>query len=161
MVYFFQTPINRMNDEANLIVPRLWLGNRFAAANQKFLNDNNITVVFNCTKDLPFSPVVQHRYRVPVHDNLEAEEINNLEKWAPEIVYKVVSEYNKGNNILIHCHAGMQRSAAVMAMTLIALTGHSFDEIRTYIRNKRPIAFFPATNFEKSIRGFENVWKNT
>ena len=76
-------------------------------------------------------------------------------------MYKVVSEYNQGKNILIHCHAGMQRSAAVMAMTLIALTGRSFDEIRTYIRNKRAIAFFPGTNFEKSIRGFETVWKNT
>ena len=147
--------------DAHEILPGLWLGNKIAAVNNRWLKEQGITVVFNCTKDLPFSPIVQHRYRVPVHDNLEAEEINNLEKWAPEIVYKVVSEYNQGKNILIHCHAGMQRSAAVMAMTLIALTGRSFDEIRTYIRNKRAIAFFPGTNFEKSIRGFEIVWKNT
>ena len=148
-----------MSHDANMILPRLWLGNRNSALDDDFLQKNNITVIFNCTKDLPFSHFPTRKYRVPVDDNLQHHEIENMERWAPEIVYKVVSEYNQGRNVLIHCYAGVQRSAAVTAMTLIALSNKSTDEIISYIREKRPVAFFPMANFEKSIRGFERSWK--
>ena len=125
----------------------------------EFLRANNITVVFNCTKDLPFHSSIIKRYRVPVDDNLEPNEINNMRVWAPEIVYKVLREYRAGHTILVHCFAGMQRSAAVVAMTLIVLTKKSPDEIMAKIREIRPIAFFPAANFEKSIRNFDQDFK--
>jgi protein-tyrosine phosphatase len=125
----------------------------------EFLKKNNITVVFNCTKDLPFHSSIIKRYRVPVDDNLEPVEINNMRVWAPEIVYKVLREYRAGHTILVHCFAGMQRSAAVVAMTLIVLTKKSPDEIMAKIRELRPIAFFPAANFEKSIRNFDQDFK--
>lgn len=146
-------------DNANLIIPRLWLGNKGASMDPEFLKKNNITVVFNCTKDLPFHSSVIKRYRVPVDDNLEPNEINNMRVWAPEIVYKLLREYRAGHTILVHCFAGMQRSAAVVAMTLIVLTKKSPDEIMAKIRELRPIAFFPAANFEKSIRNFDQDFK--
>ena len=121
----------------------------------EFLRANNITVVFNCTKDLPFHNSVVKRYRVPVDDNLEAVEINNMHSWSPEIIAKLLREYKAGHTILVHCFAGMQRSACVVAMTLIALTKKTADESMSYIREIRPIAFFPAANFERAIRGFE------
>jgi hypothetical protein len=57
------------HDKANLIIPRLWLGNKKAAEDTTFLQENNINVVFNCTKTLPFAPCVERQYRVPVDDN--------------------------------------------------------------------------------------------
>lgn len=146
---------------AHQIAPRLWLGNKISALDETFLRENRIGAVFNCTKDFPFSPMVPHKYRVPVDDNLEPVEINNMERWAPEIVYKVVSEYKKGTVILIHCHAGVQRSAAVMAMTLIAMTGKTPDEVMAHIRSIRRVAFQPSANFEKSIRGFDRAFKQS
>jgi hypothetical protein len=119
-----------------------------------FLRRNNITVVFNCTKDLPFSPGIPTKYRVPVDDNLKVAELNNLGVWAPEIVVKVLGEYKKGRSILIHCFAGMQRSAAVVAMLLLVLTDRTPDEVVGYIRSKRPVAFFTGINFDPSIRRF-------
>jgi hypothetical protein len=139
---------------AHQIVPRLWLGDRHASMDAAFLRRNNITVVFNCTKDLPFHPGVPTKVRVPVNDDLKAVEINNLGAWAPEIVCKVLGEYKKGRSILIHCFAGMQRSAAVMAMVLLVLTQKTPDDVIEYIRSKRAIAFFPGINFEPSIRRF-------
>jgi len=147
--------MSRIGDNANMIIPRLWLGNKNAAADEAFLKENNITAVFNCTKTLPFHPSVLHQYRVPVDDNLQPEEIKNMQDWAPEAVLRVVQAYKRGESILIHCHAGMQRSAALMAMTLIAMTRQPADSVMSYIRSKRPIAFFPAANFDRSIRGFE------
>ena len=150
-----------MNENANQILPRLWLGNKSASVDMEFLQRNSITVVFNCTKNLPFSSTITKKYRVPIDDNLEEIEIANLEKWAPEIVYKIRKEYAAGRTILIHCHAGIQRSAAVMAMTLIVLLGEPLSNIMAYIRSKRPVAFFPRANFLEAMRGFEASWKQT
>ena len=144
------------SDNANEIIPRLWLGNRNASENKDdFLLKHNITTVFNATKDIPFHDSVKMRYRIAVDDNLRKEEIDNMTKWAPEIVYTVLKEYNLGKPILIHCAAGMQRSAAIVAMFLIAYKGMTADEAMQYIKERRPIAFMHAANFEDSIRRFE------
>jgi hypothetical protein len=143
---------------ANLILPRLWLGDKKSSTDPDFLRAAGITTVFNATKDLPFSPLVQRKYRVPVDDNLQPAEIKNMAEWSPEIVYKVVNEYKNGSVILIHCYAGMQRSAAIMAMVLIALSGHPASQVIPYIRSRRQVAFFPDVNFLQSILGFEKYY---
>jgi predicted protein tyrosine phosphatase len=150
-----------MWDNAHLILPRLWLGNKKAAHDTDFLRSQKISMVVNCTKDIEFSeaPSVRIRMRVPVHDNLQASEIQNLARWSPEIIYKVIHAWNQGHTILIHCYAGVQRSAAVMAMTLIALRQMTSDSAIKFIRACRPIAFFPAVNFIASIRYFEAVFR--
>jgi protein-tyrosine phosphatase len=145
---------------ANLIVPRLWLGNRPASQDVQWLKQNNITVIFNCTKDIPFAPLKVKLYRVPVDDNLQADEIRNMGLWSPEIIVKLVKEYNTGANILVHCHAGMQRSAAVVAMFLIAKYRCTTDEAIAYIKRRRPIAFHRSANFERSIREFEKIYQD-
>jgi quinolinate synthase len=149
--------------DATLIIPRLWLGNKRAAADAGFLQRAGIDVVFNCTKDLPFSPVIapQHQYRVPVHDNLEPAEIRNMMNWSPQIVYTLRQEYNQGHTILVHCHAGMQRSAAVVAMFLVVMTEQPAEKVMAFIRSKRPIAFFPDANFKQAILGFEQAFRAT
>ena len=143
---------------ANEIIPRVWLGNRFAAMDEEWLSKNNITVVFNCTKDLPFHPSIKIRHRVPVHDNLEQDEINNMTIWSCEIAYKVLTAYKEGHSILIHCAAGMQRSAAVMTIFLITLTGDTAPGLMSHIRRKRPIAFVPQANFRKSIEYYDEYY---
>jgi len=151
------------NQDATLILaplgaqgtPRLWLGNKKAAADTEFLTRAGIDVVFNCTKDLPFAAQIPHQYRVPVDDNLEPQEIQNMLAWSPEIIAKLMKEYKRGGVILVHCHAGMQRSAAVVAMFIIALTGQPAEKVMGFIRYKRPITFFPEANFKQAILGFE------
>jgi protein-tyrosine phosphatase len=94
-------------------------------------------------------------YRVPVDDNLQEEEIRNLQHWSWEIVYKVSKERSSGNHILIHCAAGMQRSAAVTAMFLISQHRCTTDEAIQFIKSKRPVAFLGNANFYNSIKQFE------
>lgn len=143
------------SNNADQILPNLWLGNLRAAQDETFLKNANIQVVFNATKDAPFHPSVRRRYRVPVDDNLQDEEIRNMELWSYEIVYKMLKEYKEGRPILVHCHAGMQRSPAITAMFLMALYRIGVDQSKAFIQKKRPIAFFPSANFERSMRGFE------
>jgi len=143
------------SNNADQIIPNVWLGNLKAAHDEAFLRNAGVQVVFNATKDAPFHPSIRRRYRVPVDDNLEEQEIRNMELWGYETVYKLIKEYKEGRPILIHCHAGMQRSPAITAMFLMALFRMSADQAKAYIRNKRPIAFLPSANFEQAIRGFE------
>ena len=160
VVNFFADCLQRLflmrgDNDADEILPGLWLGNRRASQNIDWLRENNITVVFNATKDIPFASTIQYMYRVPVDDNLEDDEIRNMELWSWEIVFKVLNQYNSGRKLLIHCAAGMQRSAAIMAMLLIARYRCTTDEAIKFIKNKRPIAFYGQANFYKSIKGFE------
>lgn len=150
-----------MWENAHLILPRLWLGNKKAAHDTDFLRSQKISMVINCTKDIPFADAshVRIRMRIPVHDNLQQAEIQNLARWSPEIIYKIIHAWRQGHTILIHCYAGVQRSAAVMAMTLIALRQMTSDSAIKFIRACRPVAFFPAVNFAAAIRHFETIFR--
>ena len=144
---------------ASEIIPgRLWLGGIRAALDETFLTNEKITVIFNCTKDIPFIQLPQEMtcYRVPVDDNLQDEEINNMTKWSPEIVYKLLKEYHEGKNILIHCAAGMQRSAAACIMFLMTLWKQPQQPVFVFMRERRPIVFQPGTNFKNSIDWYES-----
>jgi protein-tyrosine phosphatase len=145
---------------ANEIIQNLWLGNIKASQDKEFLADKKIGAVFNCTKNIPFVMSTPRKYRVPVDDNLQEEEIRNMELWSFESVYKLIQELKKGP-VLVHCHAGMQRSAAVVAMLLIATMGFKTDEAIQYIKKRRPIAFTPGPNFLKSIQGFEREFEKS
>jgi protein-tyrosine phosphatase len=146
---------------AHEIIPGLWLGNKGASMDRGLLAQHNINVIFNCTKDLPFATDMNLKlYRVPVDDNLEDAEIRNLELWAYEVAVKIARERAAGNRILIHCFAGVQRSAATTAIFLISSYRCTTDEAISYIRSKRPIAFFGNVNFYRAIKGFETSFQN-
>lgn len=147
-------------NQADEILPGLWLGNAAASMNPQFLSQQRISTVFNCTKDLPFYPSVVRRYRVPVDDNLQQEEIRNLELWSYEVVYKMTREYKEGHPILVHCAAGMQRSAACVAMFLITVKNMTPIQAIEYIQARRPIAFRPSANFKQAIEGFYLSYQN-
>jgi protein-tyrosine phosphatase len=145
---------------ADEIVPGIWLGSHKAALSTHWLSEHRIACIFNCTKDIAFQPSTPKKFRVPVDDNLKEEEIRNMELWSYEIVYKLLQEYKIGQPILVHCAAGMQRSAACVAMLLTVLKNMKPNEAIDYIRVKRPIAFRPAVNFEKAIYGFYTSYQN-
>lgn len=151
------TPL--ISEDANEIVPGLWLGNRNAALNGQWLAEKRIQCVFNCTKDIPFHPQIPRRYRVPVDDNLQHEEIRNLELWSYEIVYKMTREFQTGQPMLVHCAAGMQRSAACVALFLMATRNMNPDQAIQFIKSKRPIAFYQNANFGPALHGFYNSYQ--
>jgi hypothetical protein len=141
-------------NNADLIIPRLWIGNYRAAADRNFLQANNITVVFNCTKTLPFDDSIPYRYRIAVDDNLEPTEIQFMIDSAEDIAYNMLREYKLGRGILVHCHAGMQRSCAATAIFLMLLNQTKAYPTMEFIKSKRPIAFHGGANFGPAIYAF-------
>ncbi len=152
--------IRRASAAANEVHPRIYVGNFKASQDIQWLRENKITIIVNCTKDLKFLPEMSHTfvkytYRIPIDDNLELEEINNLTNWAPEAVFNIVERWREGHTILIHCAAGMQRSAATAAMTIYVLQGYTdYKQAISQVKSGRPIAFLPSANFKTSIQQF-------
>ncbi len=140
---------------ANEIIPGVWLGDYHSSQDETFLRSQHIDVVFNCTKNLGFSSEVPIKYRVPVDDNLEQEEIRNMSLWSAEIALKIMREYLSGKRILVHCMAGRQRSAASVAFFIITLKRCHADEAIAFIKSKRAIAFHPSANFRQSIEYYD------
>jgi hypothetical protein len=150
-----QQPQRSRDEDADEIIPGVWIGNWYTALNGDWLKRNNIQAVFNCTKTVDFHPSVPHQYRIPVDDNLQPAEIKNMELWAPEIAFKILREFNAGHPMLIHCHAGMQRSTTACAFFLMVLTGRPLIQVMYLIQSRRKVAFRPAANFANALRAFE------
>lgn len=142
---------------ANEIIPGVWLGDLHAARDADWLRAQGIQTVFNCTKQLDFHPSVPYQYRVPVDDNLQPAEIKNMESWAPEIAYKMMREYRAGHRMLVHCHAGRQRSATAVGFLLMVLTGRPLIQVMYLIQSRRSVAFQPQPNFAAALRSFEEM----
>jgi protein-tyrosine phosphatase len=144
-----------MDEDASEIISGVWISRWQPALNEIWLKEHGIKAVFNCTKQVAFHPSVPYQYRIPLDDNLQPAEINNMEAWAPEIAYKMMREYKAGHPMLIHCHAGMQRSTTACAFFLMVLTGQPLIRVMMMIKQKRAIAFEPSPNFAVALRGFE------
>lgn len=137
---------------ANQIIPRLWLGNFGSSQSIDFLRSNHITVIINCTKDLPFLKLSGvYKYRVPVHDNLQPLEQVCMAILLERILPIIQAHYQEGRSILIHCAAGMQRSAIVLLSYLYQYHYHNAMYSFQMIKSRRPIAFEPSINFKPSF----------
>lgn len=154
-------PLREPKVDVDEIVPGIWIGRWQVAHNEAWLKEHNIQTVFNCTKQIGFHPSIPYQYRIPVDDNLQPAEIQNMERWAPEIAFKILKEFNAGHSMLVHCHAGMQRSTTAVAFFLMVLTGRPLIQVMYLIQKKRPIAFRPSPNFATALREFETQVRTT
>jgi hypothetical protein len=135
---------------AHEVEPGVWLGDAVAAADGVWLAARGIRLVCNCTKDLPFhaSVPVEGRHRVAIDDTRERSEMVALAAAAIGTVTGIVKARARGEPVLVHCFAGRQRSAAVVAMVLMVLRpGLTADAAVAAVRAVRPAAFRPLPNF--------------
>lgn len=157
----------------------IWIGNKNAALDLNFLKKENISVIVNCTSHLPFIyelsdiPInLLETIRIPINDT--SNEIDNcimeskLKIMLPFIYKKFKVEHK---NILIHCHAGISRSASVTAAVLFYIFKNDKNlkqnvsdkellwNIINYIKKKRSCVFYYGTkfNFQKALYNTFNI----
>lgn len=138
---------------ATEIVPHLWLGNAKDSQHTEFLSQ--IDTVINCTKDLPFVDSTKRCVRIPIDDNLESKEVATLFKYLETTTRLMDQSLRYGHRVLVHCFAGKQRSAALVAAYLVRYLDLTIEEAVKLIQSKRNIAFYPYFNFEAAIKLFE------
>jgi rhodanese-related sulfurtransferase len=130
------------------IVPHLYLSNYTDAKDVPY-----DFFVINCSKDLP---IVNSKYgtRLAVNDDLRKESIDVMTRNIPLMIRYIEEHVNKGHNVLVHCAAGQQRSAAVVAAYLIKTKGFSVDKSVEFVKSKKPDAFLTGVNFRESLKSF-------
>ena len=144
------------SDPSDILDGRLFLGNARCADDFGATFD----MVVNCTKNLvAAAPVDGQLYtRIAIDDD---------PLYVPEL-FRVLSQtavlddiertISGGGRCLVHCMAGAQRSAAVVACFLVARRGLDPDAAVRYVRSRRPAAFFCGlVNFEKTIAMIANL----
>jgi len=142
------------------ILPNLWLGDINSSKNKCFFDDNNIDIVMNCTKDIPFYSNYTKNIRISIDDNLENSEIDKLYLYLDKAVDLLNMELLNNKNILIHCYAGKQRSASIICSYLIKYANMSLLESIEAIKSKRLIIFTPCINFRNSLIKYEKKNQN-
>jgi hypothetical protein len=110
------------------IMPGLFLGNQHSSEDPEILKQ--VSVVINCTKHIKFSNPNKINIRIPVNDpgNSDHLNIDSLEETNDQkimlkalgpLIELIAKHRKQGSGVLVHCHAGMQRSALVVACYLI------------------------------------------
>ena len=151
----FITYMGELYYKPKRITNHVWIGSRATAADPVFLKKNNIKFVVNCTKDIPkYSDIPM--LRVPVNDSpTDAEKMGKYLKMA-SLAIRDVTRYN--GNVLVHCYAGMNRSATVTAAYLMTIKGLTAQQAIDIIKKKKPETFTPM-NFRPALKSYEEILK--
>jgi protein-tyrosine phosphatase len=148
---------------AKEIRPGLWIGSEGDSRNPDFMAKHNIAFVVNCSNNIPFTviPGVEY-YRIPVDDAPSNSDVI-LSHW-PIVVRAIDSVLQRGKGVLVHCRAGMQRSAGTVAAYLMYKYGLSAKNAMAAIKQRKSETFWPTPTFgvalgkyEKQLTTFNNA----
>ena len=150
------------DDNMDEILPGLWLGNIKSAYNINKLKKNNIKYIFNISTEIPNfyeNDNYFKYYKFKVNDSLLDRDINLMSENLSNLVKKLAEAINnKDGNVLVHCFAGRQRSAILVAAYLVYKYKMNPREAYDFILKKRPEAFHynMSINFNKSLNKYYN-----
>jgi protein-tyrosine phosphatase len=144
----------------NEIVPGLYLGNKEAAENENFLKSAKIKLIINATQHIPCKKDWKDPnfhvdcLQIPMNDpgfspymtNTQEDNVMMLEN-LPFVLDLIHQRLQKYENVLVHCHAGVQRSATIVFLylyTYVYQKGTKKDRIiysSRHILKNRPCVF--------------------
>lgn len=80
--------------------------------------------------------------------------------YMKKLIPIINNHINNKQKILIHCRAGIQRSAAVVAALLMYRYNIEKNFAMNIVRHKRYCAFLPLPNFNLSLHLYQNYLEN-
>eukprot|EP00418_Pyrodinium_bahamense_P071399 CAMPEP_0179077362 /NCGR_PEP_ID=MMETSP0796-20121207/34576_1 /TAXON_ID=73915 /ORGANISM="Pyrodinium bahamense, Strain pbaha01" /LENGTH=370 /DNA_ID=CAMNT_0020774641 /DNA_START=10 /DNA_END=1122 /DNA_ORIENTATION=- len=151
-------PISLNN--CNQIIPHLYLGGVQAVADTQSLVQQGIRAVCCCCRELEFPTSDFCRelqyYRVDVEDMAK----EPIELFFPEATEFIHSWISREQPVLVHCRAGVSRSASVVIAYLIAYQGYSLYEAFFLVRSHRSVVT-PNLGFMEKLADFEEAERKT
>ena len=159
---YFNNNSNNSNNSNNMdeIVPGLWIGNMVAANDLHSLKKNNIKYIFNISRDIPNYYEIDKNfeyYNFQVDDSLLIKDIDLMTQNLNILVNELDTRLRKKNgSILVHCYAGRQRSAILVAAYLVFKYNMTPEDACQYILTRRPEAFHYniSINFKDSLQKY-------
>jgi len=95
----------------------LWICDSDILNSKKFMNDNQISIILNCTQlfDFPDLPNIQ-KVRLPFSNNLNSETDLSLLRQNKDRILSFIHEKIDDHNILITCYDGKSISPFIVAL---------------------------------------------
>ena len=147
-------PIHHMFYAAKQIAPyNMWVGSERDSENVTAARRHGVVLIVNCTKDIPFSVPGTKRARVPVDDHPAEAPI--MRSHLPRVVKAIDSALEQGKAVLIHCYAGISRSASVAAAYLMFKEGLTPVQAMQRIQKLKPETFGSRPNFVAALEDFQ------
>ena len=117
------------------IISGLWIGNVDMMYNKKFLQDNQITLIINCTHNFKFSDLPNIKnIRIPLSDIL-LHNIDQLRKHKDKILTFIDTSLEQ-HNMLLCCYDGITNSPFIVSLYLITYGSIAKDNIKKIIQSK-------------------------
>lgn len=140
------------------VVRGLFIGCNVDSADIDFMRKHGIDTVVNCTKHLPFRFHNQTHIRLPVDDAYD-ETIPLFNLWKTQVP-RISSLIDRGHTVLVHCHAGQQRSSATIAAILMYRNGTDAAHNIAKLKKLKSDAFWPRINFYRSLMRWQSWVKD-
>lgn len=152
--YKYKLKMNGTLQNVNYVGGNVFIGNSNAARDYDWLKSEGITHIVNATSEIPnFYSDDFHYLTLGLEDDPSEDLINVLE---PSYRYMSnVLRYDPHKKILVHCHAGISRSASVVIYYLMRSKNISFGDALNFLREKRPIVN-PNEGYTKQLLQIEN-----
>ncbi|XP_062918255.1 dual specificity protein phosphatase 8 isoform X1 [Mobula hypostoma] len=134
------------------ILPHLYLGSQKDVLNKDLMVQNGITYVLNASNSCPKPDFISesHFMRIPVNDNY----CEKLLPWLDESVDFIDKAKVSNCRVLVHCLAGISRSATVAIAYIMKSMGLSSDDAYRFIKDRRP-SISPNFNFMGQLLEYE------
>lgn len=146
------------NAELTPILPFLFLGNEQDAQDVDTMQRLNIGYVINVTTHLPLYHYERGLFnykRLPATDSNK----QNLRQYFEEAFEFIEEAHQCGKGLLIHCQAGVSRSATIVIAYLMKHTRMTMTDAYKFVKGKRPI-ISPNLNFMGQLLEFEEDLNN-
>ncbi|XP_067845062.1 dual specificity protein phosphatase 10 isoform X1 [Heptranchias perlo] len=146
------------NAELTPILPFLFLGNEQDAQDIEKMQRMNIGYIINVTTHLPlyhYEKGIFHYKRLPATDSNK----QNLRQYFEEAFEFIEEAHQCGKGLLIHCQAGVSRSATIVIAYLMKHTRMTMTDAYKFVKGKRPI-ISPNLNFMGQLLEFEEDLNN-
>ena len=148
------TPISKITEQ-------IYVGDSRSAREEHILRDNGITAVVNMAKDLndPWFPGIKS-YKIGLMDGPDPDNYVGYYLGAStclEILFLGPEE-----KILIHCHEGRSRSAAIACIVMAELWDYTLEEAEERLKGKRPEIYIKEahrSHMDRALRSIQS-YKN-
>ncbi|XP_013883623.1 dual specificity protein phosphatase 16 isoform X4 [Austrofundulus limnaeus] len=140
------------------ILPNLYLGCQRDALNKDLMQQNNISYVLNVSNTCPKPDFIpeSHFLRVPVNDSF----CEKILPWLDRSVDFIEKAKASNSRVLVHCLAGVSRSATIAIAYIMKRMELSLDEAYRFVKEKRP-TISPNFNFLGQLLDFEKNMKSS
>ncbi|XP_067098406.1 dual specificity protein phosphatase 10 [Osmerus mordax] len=146
------------NTQLTPILPFLYLGNEQDAQDLHQLQRLNISFILNVTTHLPlyhYDTGLFSYKRLPATDSNK----QNLRQYFEEAFEFIEEAQRAGQGLLIHCQAGVSRSATIVIAFLMKHTWMTMTDAYKFVKTRRPI-ISPNLNFMGQLLEFEEDLNN-